>query len=161
MDYKTIWEGVKFIVPTVLSIASFAFVMKDRRVDLKLRERDGKWFTLRKTDRGVRFEGVVEVYNMSTRANSIVKYEFWSKQTDATYQKLEAEHFTDVLEGEGEIIFNETPLVLAPQSGIGVRVMALTKLLRLPPKITVKIQIEDLHGKHYTTEVTASPHLSV
>lgn len=151
----SLWEMVKFWIPTTISIVAISIVIKDRWPSLSLKERLGEWCILKSSDRGVIFEGIVEVCNVSNRANCIRGYRFWKKDPDGSWTELESEHYTNVEEDNAVAIFNLTPLVLPPFSGTEVRVQALTKLSPRPHEMIVKIEVEDLFGKGYSVELTA------
>jgi hypothetical protein len=156
----SLWEAIKFWLPTLLSAAAFYLVVKDRRPHLRLKARKGRWFILKNTDAGLSFEGKVEVYNHSNRSNAIREYSFYCEEGDGGWTRLESEHYTHREDGEVSVVYNETPLALAPYSGVEVAVQAFTKLSRRPHKMRIKIQMEDLVGKLYTVEVavdTTSP----
>lgn len=150
-----LWSFFKFAAPIAISIAALAIVLKDRKVQLILRERKGEWFILRKSNRGIVFEGLVEAYNLSSRANSIVNYRFRQKQQFGEWRELESEHHSVSAEGTEPRSFNVTPMVLAPYSGAETYVQAFTGLTRQPYEMTVEIQIEDMFGKFYCIEVGA------
>lgn len=160
---EIIWDVVKWIVPTILSIAAFGITFYDRRSKLQVRGRKGCWYILRKrsTVRGseVEFQGIVEIYNASSRANAIHSYAFHCKEPKGEWLLMDSERF-EVLEigptgSKENLVFNKTPLTLAPYSGEEWRVMGSFCSSRQPYEMQVRVEIEDLFGKRSSTVVTA------
>lgn len=149
----------------VLSVTALTISVRDRRPHLVVRPRKGDWakFVVTHTDKDVMFKGVVEIYNRSSRANAIRDYAFWCKR-ETRWEPMESERFKNIHQRQrdqfGEIkekVSNVTPLALAPYSGIEAEVMAFTGL---PPahEIMIRIEVEDIFGKRYRTEVLANDH---
>ena len=75
--------------------------------------------------------GMVEVYNASARANAIRDYRFWYRIKGGQWQPMKSEHYTNTTPETGESeVCNETPLTVAPCSGMQIRVQAMTKAPR-------------------------------
>jgi hypothetical protein len=102
------------------------------------------------------FGGVVEVYNASARANAIRSYAFRGKRQGAGWQPIESELNQETQSDQTSTRSNVTPLPLAPYSGVEVRVAGFIKMAQ-PEKLQVRIEVEDLFGKRYRVEVTATP----
>ncbi len=157
------WRSlVKDGVPVIISLVALLIVIYDRRPRLALKARKGEWYTLTPTMGGneVIFRGVVEVYNRSNRANAIRGYHFRCKQQDGSWKDMESERYRNGYRtgtSADDQSFNETPLSLAPYSGVEVPVQAFVKIIKLrrPYELPVKIEIEDLFGKRYCVEVNA------
>jgi len=157
----SLWDAVKFWLPTLLSIFTAYFVFKDRIPRLKLVQKKGKWCVLRKMENGeISFEGVIEVYNASSRANAIRNYEyFYNDYSDKKWRLMESEHFFvgEKVEGEKPHTireYNKTPISLGPYSALEINVQGLAKM-KPPYTLLVKIIIEDLFGRKYTLQVNA------
>jgi hypothetical protein len=86
------------------------------------------------------FRGLIEVYNVSSRANAIRYYKF-SYRTMDEWKPMTSSLFTEKADKDTpqDIVFNVTPLTLPPYSGTGVRVMAF---ITIPPPIKMDIRIE-------------------
>lgn len=153
-----LWSFFKFIAPVVVSLIALWIVLKDRRAQLVLKDRKGKWFTLYESlDRTETvFQGIVEVYNVSARANVIRSYSFLYETSDGTWREMEWEPYkTDPDSGGNTMLHNDTPLTLAPYSGTGVNVEAFAKIPR-PKQMRVRIEIEDVFEKRHSIVVTAT-----
>ena len=98
--------------------------------------------------------GVIEIYNASSRTNAIRDYRFWGRRKDEQWTLLESGHYTNAKGTPEAEICNETPLTLAPYSGTQTRVQAITKAPQ-PYEMEVRVEVEDLFGKTYSTEVIA------
>lgn len=159
MDGKTILS----IASAVISLIALFVTLKDRWPRLSVGIRKGEWCKLKPTvDRTqVVFKGLVEVYNVSNRANTIRGYEFWSKEEDRGWIKMDSQLFMESdsgedKKGEKEVVrYNVTPLTLGPYSGMEVRVMAFKKGTQ-PAKMDVRMQVTDVFGKKYQAEVAAT-----
>jgi hypothetical protein len=151
----SMWEAVKFWVPTVMSSIALIYVIYDRRPHLVLKARKGEWFILRKSDKGVIFEGVIEVYNAGNRANAIREYRFDREEPAGGWVELESEYYAVEENSMLKGTFNVTPLMLAPYSGAEVHVQAISNLPRFPYEMKVRIEIEDIFGKRYSVDVIA------
>jgi hypothetical protein len=103
----------------------------------------------------VLFQGVIELYNRSSRANAIHTYEFWAQGPGGEWHKLESEHYTNKDEAE-DSVFNRTPLGLAPYSGAEARVQAIMKRPHRP-EVDIRIEVEDIFEKRYRVQVKATP----
>jgi hypothetical protein len=103
------------------------------------------------------FSGVVEIYNLSSRATAVCSYQFWARRPDGEWQPIESERYeeTDTTTGQ-TIIYNDTPITLAPYSGAGLFVRAFTTATQLH-QMTIRIELEDLFGRHHRLEVTVNP----
>jgi hypothetical protein len=147
---------LKAIVPIVISLVALFIVLYDRRANLALTSRKGNWNTLRPTaDKSeVIFKGIVEVYNVSARANAIQDYEFWGKRIDGDWEKMESELYKESIGGELQTQSNVTPVALAPYSGTELAVMAFTKMPQ-PFEMQIRVRVQDLFGKWYQAEMRA------
>lgn len=148
------WEITKFALPLVISIATFWIVVFDRRPRLILRSRKGLWsmlspmHTVRGTE--VTFAGIIEVYNPSSRSNSIRNYQVSVLSFDKTWLDMESEYVTyDSHDGTGSHVYNQSPLSLPPYSGIEVRVFGVGQVDNLEKAMHVRIVLEDLFEKRY------------
>jgi len=102
------------------------------------------------------FAGVVEVYNSSSRPNVIREYRFWGRTSTGEWQPMESEQFHETNQQTDEHDHsNVTPLVLAPYSGTGARVAALSRQFTSPAELRIRVEVEDLFGRTYRVEVTA------
>ena len=151
---NVIWDIVKTWLPILTAAGSVGIVVFDRRPRLKLRMKNGKWYLLKKNtvnSSETIFIGVVEVYNVSSRANAIRDYSFFYREKDdGTWKGVESEQYTNTSE-----TFNQTPTTLQPYSGIEVKVQAIVRLGHHPDELTVRIGIEDLFGIYRELEVKA------
>jgi hypothetical protein len=170
------WEFLKAGAPAVsviiaplafvFSIASFAYIYYDRRIKLVVRARKGDWYVLDpaiKQDETL-LRGVIEVYNHSSRPNTICGYRFWT-DNNGVHEDLESE-MVEIVEkeqapnskgDEKRQQFNVTPLTLAPYSGIEVHIHAIVKgkHVLLQDHLPITVEVEDVFGKHYKAEVNA------
>jgi hypothetical protein len=166
MDWQSLlelpwWKITSTTVPIALSCISLGLVLHDRRPRLRIQGRKGLWYLLQEVStvrgRELKFSGVIEIYNSSSRANTIRSYTLFYKDNDGGWIQMESERYED---GEpdhtGPFIYNSTPLTVAPYSGIEWRVMSFIIQPRERPKsLQVRIEIEDLFGKISSVEVTA------
>jgi len=153
-----LWSFFKFIAPVVVSLAALAIVLNDRRPRLLLTARKGDWCELYEHQGETIFQGIVEVYNTSGRANAIRSYGFLCQCPDGTWREMEWEpYLTEPTTQEEARIHNDTPLTLAPYSGTGVRVEASVKMPR-PREMKVRVEVEDIFGKRYAATVLAKKH---
>jgi hypothetical protein len=72
--------------------------------------------------------GIVEIYNVSARANASRDYEFWGKREDGNWVKMESRLYRESSEDEPTIRRNVTPITLEPYSCSEISVMAFTKM---------------------------------
>jgi hypothetical protein len=152
------WLDFKTMLPIVISFVALVIVLYDRRAHLALRSRKGNWNTLQPTEdkSEVIFRGIVEVYNVSARANAIQDYEFWGKRVDGDWARMESQLYSDRANDEVRTQFNVTPLALAPYSGTELAVMAFTTMPQLQPfEMQIRVRVQDLFGKWYQAEVKA------
>jgi hypothetical protein len=154
------------LLALVFSIASFAYVSYDRRTKLVVRARKGDWYILdpaiKKNETLLR--GVIEVYNQSSRPNTICGYRFWI-DNNGVHEDLESEMVVVVEKeqlaasdgNETRQQFNVTPLTLAPYSGVEVPIHAIVKgkHFLLQDHLPVAVEVEDVFGKRYMAEVKA------
>lgn len=147
-------------VPVVISLIALYFSLHDRRPHLIVRARKGDWAKLAVTQTGknVLFMGIVEIYNTSSRANAVRDYEFWCKRADG-WEKMNSERFENTLRLSNEeraitIVQNVTPLTIAPYSGLEAHIGAFTGIPA--GTMAIRIEIEDLFGKRYSTQVLAN-----
>ena len=141
----------------MISCIALYITLRDRRPRLTLRGRKGDWYTLTKAvskSNELLFKGVVEVYNLSARANAIRGYGFWNLNTEGKWVPMESEIYHEWLQNESVGDRNVTPLPLAPYSGAEVHVLAIMKMPQ-PYEIQVRIEVEDLFGKRHQVEVKA------
>jgi hypothetical protein len=163
-------NGFNIFVPYVayisacLSLMALSVVLYDRRPRLQLQAKKGNWVkvssTLRPTPHGWVIEGLIEAYNVSSRANVIRQYELSAKGDDHTWVPLECEQYT-LTESDAEApkdappdtesTVNVTPLMVAPYSGVDVRVAGITPQMKKPE--WVRVIVSDLFGKTYSLEV--------
>jgi len=153
------WFDLKTVVPIVISLIALLVTFKDRRPKLILRPRKASThntYKLHRTTQGdVAFLGGVEVYNLSGRPNAVRGYEFWRKNDDGEWVPMASQNYKETSEDGGLVNRNETPITLAPYSGKEVRVLAFMSKPQ-PYDLQVRIQVEDLFGKHYRIEVKAT-----
>ncbi len=151
------FNALEVVLPIVISFIALFVALRDRRPLLILRARKGDWCTLKPTtdQKSVMFRGVVEIYNVSARANAIRDYEFWCKRKDANWEHMESEVYHESVNDEVYAKNNETPLTLAPYSGIEANVLAFTKMPQ-PYEMLIRIEVEDLFGKRYRVQVKAT-----
>jgi hypothetical protein len=152
------WAGMihlKDILPIAIALTALFVSLRDRRPRLALRARKGDWYKLDHTANGeqVLFRGIVEVYNVSARANAVREYEFWEKREGGDWKAMESEYFNDS-DGKTAVPSNPTPLTIAPYSGTEVHVLAFSKIPQ-PFVMQIRIEVEDLFGKRYRVEVQA------
>jgi hypothetical protein len=102
------------------------------------------------------FRGVIEVYNVSSRANAIREYKFWcDKGRGGNWELMESEDAKEKEMGAVVAENNRTPLTLAPSSGTEAQIMAIMNLPSVN-EVPIRIAVEDLFGKHDQLEVMAS-----
>src|SRR6266496_5052434 len=131
-----LWTPATGIALFSLAISATTFIYNYRvnRPKLLVRARKGDWYKWQDMIQKpssyftgeVLFQGIIELYNRSSRANAIHTYEFWAKNKTGRWEKLESEHYTNK-QTEGSLVFNQTPLGLAPYSGAEARVQAFIK----------------------------------
>jgi hypothetical protein len=159
------WRSLNFTIalPIVISFIALCgtlvalwITLHDRRAQLVLRERRGDWCKLMPTlDRSeVIFQGIVEVYNVSSRANAIRQYEFWEKREGGDWEKMESELYRDSISQRDRTTYNLTPLTFEPYSGSEIRVMAFSKMPQ-PFVMQIRVRVQDLFGKWHEAEVKA------
>lgn len=148
------WEAEKFLIPTILSLVALWVSLKDRRPKLVLKARKGQWGAVnRTTNRNeIGFAAIIEVYNVSTRANAIRDYRFWTKDENGNWASMDSERYeVKFNEKDKPRVFNHTPFPIQPNSGAEVEIEAFTSLLHLH---SVKVEVEDLFEKRYTIELS-------
>jgi len=121
---------------------------------LVLKARKGQWASVnRTTNRNeIGFAAIIEVYNVSARANAIREYRFWTRDEEGKWTLMESERYELKFNDEEKPrVFNHTPLPLSPHSGAEVQIEAFTALTRLHQ---VKVEVEDLFKKRYTIELS-------
>lgn len=142
----------------LISVTALFVSLRDRRPRLVLNSRKGDWYKLDESlmRKELIFRGIVEAYNVSSRANAVRGYEFWCKREGSDWEKMESEFYNveSFVHGKDEK-GNVTPFTLAPYSGAELDVIAIGKMPK-PNKMQVRIRIEDIFGKHYQLEVTAT-----
>lgn len=156
------------VLALLFSIASFAYVNYDRRVKLFLRARKGDWYVLDRATNGREtiFQGIIEVYNPSSRANAIQGYRFWI-DNDGVHEELESEMVSidersaqpaAPVEEDAKELFNVTPLAVPAYTGIEARVYAIVRGTHTLPgnHLPIMVEVEDIHGKRYRAKVKAS-----
>lgn len=161
------FSGIMSVLALLFSIASFAYVNYDRRVKLLLRPRKGDWCVLDRATSGREtiFQGIIEVYNQSSRPNTICGYRFWI-DNNGLREDLEGEMVSiserndPPLPDEEETSeqFNVTPLTIPAYTGAVVCIHSIVKGRHTLPGdyLPIVVEIEDVHGKRYTAEVKAS-----
>ncbi|HEY5174957.1 MAG TPA: hypothetical protein VII95_05265 [Terriglobales bacterium] len=158
--YGHVWALFGFLkvsVPIIISLIALWVALKDRRPRLDLKARKGDWYKLKTTldRRETVFSGIVEVYNVSARANAIQGYDFWRKDPKGKWEPMDSERYrastgdTDDLE-----ISNHTPIVVPPYSGVEIRVLAFAKI-KQPYEMDVEVEFQDIFGRRYNVEVKA------
>lgn len=154
----SVWEAFKTCTPIGVSVVALLIVLNDRRPRLQLRAKKGDWYTL-KTDmrRGhLIFQGIVEVYNVSARANAVHSYWFYARKKGEGWKALESEQYINQTSISDKVeIFNQTPLTLAPYSGLEVPVQALTEYDD-HAEVDILIETEDIFKRRYSITVKAS-----
>ena len=133
----------------VVSIVALSVALWDRRPRLLVRARKGKWTSWR----GNMLAGIVEVYNNSSRTNTISGYKIAAKDEHGEWNELESERYEERYEEPdegGEIVFNQTPVVLEAFSGAAIRFGAFAERHKLPQDLTVRVAVLDLSGKAYS-----------
>jgi len=161
------FSGIISVLALFFSIASFAYVNYDRRVKLLLRAREGDWCVLDRATNGREtiFQGIIEVYNHSSRPNAICAYRFWI-DNNGIHEDLESEMASisernDGLAPDGQEtsnLFNVTPLPIPAYTGVEARIYAIVKGVHTLPgnHLPITVEIEDIHGKRYAAQVNAS-----
>jgi len=163
MAQKSVAEILRLVflqvAPIVISVTALFVSLRDRRPKLRLQTRKGKWCVFRrvktKTGENMRFEGVLEAYNMSARTNAIRGYQFWYRR-ERKWVPMSSERFTDVSPDNRQEVFNNTPLTIAPFSGCELWVAAFALLDPMPNQLDVRVEVEDLFSKRRQTEVRAT-----
>jgi hypothetical protein len=158
------WASVKPFIPSVagaisfvISLIAITLTLKDRRPRLILKARKGNWCLLKANliKKEIVFTGIIEVYNASNRANAIRDYRFWGKREGSLWEKMESELYKNSEQEADKVeIFNQTPFTVPPYSGVEMRVQAISKGPQ-PYEMEIKIEVEDLFGKHHSVEVKA------
>jgi hypothetical protein len=108
----------------------------------------------------ISFEGVIEVYNASSRANAIRDYEYLYQGPEGDWRPMDSEHYF-----HGEKLskddpphtvreFNKTPISLAPFSATELNVQSLAKM-KPPYELMIKTIVVDLFDKRYSVTVKA------
>lgn len=141
-----------------ISATGVAVTLWDRRARLTIRERRGHWCTLDVIGAEIRFAGMVDVYNSSSRSNSIRGYQFWVRPPNTGgWQPMESEQYTETPQGTNESrLLNATPVVLAPFSGVSVPVSAyFPRPADFQGELRIRIEIEDIFGNWQRLDVTA------
>ena len=161
------FSGIMSVIALLFSIASFAYVNYDRRVKLLLRPRKGDWCVLDRATNGKEtiFRGIIEIYNQSSRANAVRSYRFWIDNM-GVHEDLESEmasigernNPSGADEKDSSELFNVTPLPVPPYTGVEARIYAIVKGVHTLPgnHLPISVEVEDIHGKRYTTVVQAS-----
>ena len=107
--------------------------------------------------------GIIEVYNHSSRPNTIVSYRFYT-DNNGVHEEFESELYSNTErdqakpeESGGEQKFNVTPLTIPPYSGVEVSIQAIIKGKHslVMGYLPVMVEIEDVFGKRYGTQVKA------
>jgi hypothetical protein len=155
------------VLALLFSIASFAYVNYDRRIKLLLQPRKGDWCVLDRATNGREtvFQGIVEIYNHSSRPNVVRSYRFWI-DNNGVREDLDSEMASigeqslppSPDEQEKSELFNVTPLSIPAYTGTEARIYAMVRGVHMLPgdRLPITVEIEDIHGKRYTAEVHAS-----
>jgi hypothetical protein len=99
---------------------------------------------------------VVEVYNLSARANAIRRYVVYELRPDGQWKSMDAEYSWDRLDSASdEEVCNRTPLTIPPYSGVEAHILAHSAIKEQKREIVLKIEIEDLYGRRFSTETKA------
>jgi hypothetical protein len=160
------FSAIVALLALFVSIVSFAYVMHDRRTKLVVRARKGDWYVLDpaiKRDETI-FRGVIEIYNHSSRPNTVCDYHF-RIDLNGVHETLESE-MVEISERDetanpdeaGDVQkFNVTPLVLAPYAGVEAPIHAIIKGKHalLQDHLPVIVVVEDVFGRCYSVEVKA------
>lgn len=146
---RAISDGLSSFVPYVaylsfiLSFAALFVTLYERRARLLVHMRKGRWTSWR----GDLLIAVLEVYNKSSRPNTVSGYCLEAKSADGKWIPLESERYEPSIEGEdGVEVFNDTPVTLAPYSGMAVKVGAFGQWHTLPSDLSVRVSAVDLFG---------------
>jgi hypothetical protein len=159
------WSSATWVALLSATVALSTFVINwwHNRPRIHVRTRRGDWTEISETQTGkeVIFNGIVEVYNLSSRANAIREYNFWWKRAKE-WVPMGSERYTQserVQQGaefrQETWVSNATPLAIAPYSGAEVHVAAFAKV-PVPSQILIRVELKDLFGKTYRTEVKAN-----
>ena len=102
--------------------------------------------------------GIIEVYNHSSRTNTIVSHRFYT-DTNGVHEEFESELYSNAerdqakpVEGGEEQKFNVTPLTIPPYSGVETSIQAIIKGKHslVMGYFPLMVEIEDVFGKRYT-----------
>jgi hypothetical protein len=134
-----------------LSALAVSIVVFDRRTKLLVRLREGKWIELSND----MLLGVIEIYNRSTRPNAITSYKYEARDTEGKWVRLESERYELHNPDQGRLnaVHNETPLLIAPYSGVAVRIACFGTWDNFPQQLEIKLSIQDLFEKGYTIPI--------
>ncbi len=161
------FSGTMSVLALLFSIATFAYVNYDRRVKLLLQPRKGDWCVLDRAtnSRETIFQGIIEIYNHSSRRNAVRGYRFWI-DNNGVHEDFESEMASIGKRGvpsapdEQEIneLFNVTPLPIPAYTGTEARIYAVVKGVHTLSRdhLPITVEIEDVHGKRYTAVIHAS-----
>ena len=136
----------------VAAVVALWITLRDRRPKLTVRVRQGKWTTWK----GEVFAGIVEVYNSSSRPNTIRAYHLSVQQDTGQWTALESERYEDVQEDNTREVFNDTPIIVGPYSGLPVKIAAFGRWQMFPRDLQIKVLIEDLFGNKYSANLSAT-----
>ena len=147
------------VLALMMSIIALYITLHDRRARLTLRARHGHWCVL-ESGTPIMFAGIIEAYNLSSRATALQQYFFWEQTASGEWREMESEYYQETETQGGERIAshasNTTPLTIAPYSGVELRLRAMTALSQ-PRSMRVRVEVEDIFGKRHRVEVTATP----
>jgi hypothetical protein len=151
-----IWKTVLPYIGTVLSIVALIISLRDRRPRLTVRSRKGEWL---RSQQGQRVVGVIEVYNSSSRPNTICAYHFDAQDRDGKWIELESERYVETL-GNTETVQNDTPLIIGPYSGVPVPISAFANN-RLQRNLQIRVTVEDMFARKYSATLSVGTKLDL
>lgn len=131
------------LISLAASVIAFSTTFYDRRRRIDIRFRKGQWLVLE----GPAMLGHVEIYNASSRSNSVRAYHFSTRNVERKWVPLESERMEI-----GSVIHNETPLVIPPYSGVAVPIGCFANWEEFPCKLAIMISVEDIFGRNYPAE---------
>jgi hypothetical protein len=132
----------------IVSASALGFVLYDRRSGLIVRLREGRWVELPSK---TLLKGEVEVYNRSSRPNTISAYRYSAQTIEDKWVDLETERY-DL--GASDGIHNETPLVVPAYTGVVVKIASFADdWRRFPRHLTVRMRLVDIFGMTYDSDI--------
>jgi hypothetical protein len=151
-----LWQVVLPYIGTALSVLALIISVHDRRPRLTVRARKGEWL---RSQQGQRVVGIIEIYNSSSRPNTIRAYHFGAQDRDGKWMELESERYVETF-GDTETIQNDTPLIIGPYSGVAVPIAALANE-RLRRDFQIRVTVEDIFEKKYSATLSVGTKLDL